>query len=665
MAARVAPMALAMALAIALGGCSADETKGAPELETPLGAQCNPLSRDNCMLPWPSTFYLERDNATKTGWRLNYPAEAMPKTRTGKALDPTRYNLTDGASRGSHPMVFFRSGVSPEGLPKLSDPAASLAADSPIWLISFESGERVPFFAENDANGKGELVPALLIRPMAPFAANTRYVVVLRSSLRDAAGAPLKAPEGFARLRDGLPTADPTLEAQRARTEEIVAFLEQRGLARDDMLLAWDFHTASRESSTAQLISLVDQALAKLPVDGPAYTITSSTDHDDPTQRPHLWREIVGTFSVPSFLADDGPDATFELDASGKPTYRGLQDFAFRVHVPRCAQTATEPLPVQIFGHGLFGDAHGEMKGGLHRKLGDELCMVQVSATWHGLSSHDVGAVAAIVIPDFSKLPRVTDRLQQAQLNFHVLVELIRGQLGSDPKLQRGGKSMIDSDAIYYYGISNGGIQGMAFAMLQKHIKRFVLGVPGGWWSRMMERSSNFVLLGTLLEAVYPSAVDRAWIIANSQSLWDAVDPISWAGFHRDGPPPGRSAKLLLLHEGVHDDQVPNMTTRAVAREAGLKLLGPAAQEVYGITTDPGPLDSAYTQWDTDPPTVPPATNTPAAKPDTKLSAHQVPRRLVDLVEQLRRFMKPDGKVEQTCTGVCACTAEVDCKTIN
>jgi hypothetical protein len=650
-------------LLVVIAGCSSDETPA--ELQQPLPAHCNPLMREHCFLPWPSSFYLKPASSTKTGFKVAYDAKALPANNKGKPVEPTRHNLRDGFSVGAQPLLWLPGGISAEGLATIDAPKPSVDADHPIWLIAMPSGERVPFFTELDANATGtDQKQALVLRPLKPLEANSRYVVAVRTSVRDSAGKALVAPEGFARLRDGLPTADATLEGQRTTVEEVLTFLEGKGLARSELALAWDFRTQSRESATSQLVSLVDGALAKLPSSGPAYTITEQTDHDE-AKEPYLWREIVGTYQVPSYLVDDGPDAVFELDAAGKPKYRGMQSFEFRVHIPRCALTATKPLPVLIFGHGLFRNAHFELLAPYHKTLTNQLCMIEFSGTWIGLSSDDLQSVAAQVLPDFSRLPRVTDRIQQAHVNMHTLVELALGPILKDPALARpGGDPIADGQQVYYYGISNGGIQGFTFAALQQRIERFALNVPGGWWSMMMERSADFQLLAVLMKSVYPQALDRLIIILTSQAFFDTTDPINFTSFHRDGPLPGRKAKKLLLQEGRYDDEVPNMTTRALVRAAGLPLLKPAVESVWLVDEADGPLESAYTQWDVTPPQQPPKTNTPATKLEEDVSAHKVPRRLEQLVDQLQRFFRPDGKIEATCNGKCVCKAKQDCQTI-
>jgi hypothetical protein len=636
-----------MPVLVVVTACNGEDTK---DDSVVLPAHCNPLSTDHCMLPWPSTFYLQADAATKTGYRLHYPSEAMPKNRDGKPLDPTRYGFLDGFSVGSQLVVYFKEGIGEQGLPGFDSIAASITDQSPIWIIEHTTGERVPYFAELDANIKSNEVAALIIRPQVPLKFNSRYVVVLRSTLRDGQGQPLQPPEPFLRLREGRDTSNPALEGERKRLEEVLSFLDQQKIDRDDVVLAWDFHTASHEAVTGNVTGMVEEALGKLPSGGPSYTIT---DTNDAPGDPNLLRTIEGEMEVPSYLASDDRDAWLKLDAQGRPVYRGAQKFPFYARIPRCAEQAVGPLPVLIFGPGLFSDPKGESLKEYHTQLVEELCMVEVTAQWRGLSNVDAAAVGAQVMIDFSNLPRVTDQLQQAHVNFQVLTELARGPLMSDAALQVGGKPVADGKTIYYLGISNGGIQGIAFAALNKHIERFAYHVSAGWWSLMIQRSSDFQLLALMMEKIYPSATDRALLVSLTQHLWDYTDPICYARHLLGTPLPGRSKKRVVMQESKYDDQVPNLATRTVARTIGLDQLSPEVEKIYGLSQKPGPLESGIAQWRTDPPVQPTGKNIPAPKPADELSAHNRPRRMASFRAQLKAFFKPDGKLVQTCDGVC------------
>src|SRR5262249_51947349 len=156
------------------------------------------------------------------------------------------------------------------------------------------------------------------------------------------------------------------------------------------------------------------------------------------------------------------------------------------------AATAQKPLPVLVFGHGLFGSALGEMRSGLEESLEDFLCMVQVGTDWIGLSENDVPVVIAQVIANMEKLYIITDRLQQAQVNFQVMARLAIRKLKDDPAMQVNGRPVIDGSQIYYWGCSQGGIEGNTFLALSPDVNRGVLNVGAGEYSLMLTRSKDF-----------------------------------------------------------------------------------------------------------------------------------------------------------------------------
>jgi hypothetical protein len=280
--------------------------------------------------------------------------------------------------------------------------------------------------------------------------------------------------------------------------------------------------------------------------------------------------------------------------------------------------------------------------------------MVTVVTPWIGMTLEDLPEIVTqIITKDFSNMPRITDRLQQAQVNAHCLVRLLRGDFNRDSSMLVGGKPVTDGKQVYYLGISNGGNQGVALAALSRDIERFVFNVSGGVWAVMIQRSSNFYALDVLLKRRFPAALDRALLISISQTLWDYTDPITFAPHLLGAPLPGLSPKKVILQESRYDDQVPNIATRLIARAAGLPLLRPEVEQVYGLTGKPGPLDSAYAQWNTDPSVKPPETDTPAPKPKPDDSAHFRVRKLETWTKQTEAFLRPGGKVQNFCDGAC------------
>ena len=91
------------------------------------------------------------------------------------------------------------------------------------------------------------------------------------------------------------------------------------------------------------------------------------------------------------------------------------------------------------------------------------------------------------------------------------------------------------------------------------------------------------------------------------------------------------------------------MATRILARTIGVPGVG-LVQQVPGITEAAGPVDSAYTQWDRHIEPKPPTTNVPAPSDN---GAHNAIQAIPQLLDQIRMFFRPDGRVVNTCGGPC------------
>ena len=602
---------------------------------------CNPLIGDDCLTPFPSAFFERPDATTATGVRLAIAESAMPVPHGGKPISADPFSIHDGVSPSTPFVVYFKAGVDATMLPSAD---ASLLPTSPVQIVDVATGQRVPVFAELDGNAQPGDRQALLIRPMVRLAPATRYAIAL-VGLRDAAGNALE-PAPFAALRDGKPLSH-ALAGLHDHYEELFATLETAGIARRQLTLAWDVVTASEHDLTGHLVTMRDQALPM--VDGLHWTVDSATD--TPAD-PHLLRVIAGTFEVPSFLSDDSLTPTLLTDASGAPRMRDTLGVAnFEITIPRCAETRTGPLPVIVFGHGLFSSAHGELATSYQKQLGDYLCAVQIATDWIGLAEQDFPTLANVVLPDFNQLHVVTDRLQQAHVNAQVLARLFLKRLKDDPALRVGGTAVTDGANAYYYGISDGGIQGGTFMALSQDVHRGVLNVPGCEWSTMMFRSFEFDDFLQLFQILMPDPLDQELVLAMLQSELDTTDPASFAPHLIHDPLPNTPAKQILVQEALGDAQVPNIATRVLVRTIGLAGLD-LVEPVFGVTEQASPLASAYTQWDVTATPLPPAANIPAPMDN---GAHEAVRRLVPLESQLRAFFAPDGNVIQTCSGPCVC----------
>ncbi len=638
-------------MALSFYGCSSSSSN--PNVN--IGQGCNPVSTDDCFLPFPSFYYLKQDPASATGYRVNYPQGILPVNKAGVALDPAPFNREDGFSPASQILAYFAQGVTPASLPSQNDVAASTLTTSPVQIINFTTGTRVPLFAEVDENTTPDQHQGLIIRPMIKLDNDAHYVVVILDSVQDLNGKPLAAPVPFVYLRDGQATSNGIVEGIRSRYEQLFSFLSDHGISRKHIVLAWDFTTASDSSITGHLISMRDQALAMTPTTGISYSLTVTTFTTDITSSAYnanIYKELTGTFSAPTFLDSKGYLVTDST--TGLPQYVGQAGYPILVHIPWCITDTTLPVPVMIYGHGLLG-SNSEMDSGYQEGLinNGPLCMVQIGTNWIGLSESDIGNAASAVM-NFNLMPLITDKLQQAQINVIVMGKLAIGALMTDTNMQFNGKPIIGNE-IYYYGISQGGIEGVTFMSVDPDIIRGALGVPGSIYSIMMQRSHDFVELASVFNPSYPDPLDRLKLLSLSQYQWDFTDPISFASHVVNNPLPGTPKKQILIQAGLNDCQVPNLTTEILVRTMGIPAMDALPVSIYGIPLQPSPLDSAFTLWKVPDSTVyvPPATNIMPAQDN---NVHEDIRRLTEVKDQLGLFFTTGGVVKQTCFATNGCT---------
>jgi hypothetical protein len=553
---------------------------------------CNPLSTaEECFLPFPSLYYtVEAD--TPTGLRLDYEIEDFYSPDGDLPVDPAMFDWADGASPVSPILVNFGVDIDAAFLSGWGDQEATVQPGAPIALIHAETGEAVPLHTEMDQNNRGssryDARHPLILRPLAPMEMGARYIVVLSANITDTEGLSITSPDVFVALRDGVITDDETVEGMRERYEDMFTVIEEAGWAREDLLLAWDFQVASSEGVLGPIRSMRSQALAAIEAEGLAYTIDSvEVDPNDNV----AWL-VKGSFTAPGFLAED--NSLERDDEGGILRQKQGVEANFTMVVPPQGRDGGE-LPLVLIGHGLFGTGEWMLDSGtaegLTQPLAAELGAVLVATDWIGMSGGDIELIVSEVLTDMSRITIVTDRLVQSHINAISLVELAIGDLPDAPEIGRDVKTpLVDPERVYYYGISLGGIQGASQISISPRITRGVLAVPGSGWSHMLQRSTQFEYLDSLIDLMYPDPMSQNLFLAALQSYFDLSDPANLGTLLNDDPDyPGAEPKLVILQEAIGDCQVPNLATDLLARTLGASHLEEATDPVYGLDTIVGP----------------------------------------------------------------------------
>jgi len=618
-------------------GSSDDGSPLDPEdLEWPL-LECDSLVPEYCAFPFPSNVYTAPDAAAITGRQVHLPIAPFVTTP-----DAEPWSFSDGFSSSAAIMAYM-PGATVEGLAGHDDIDASLAESSPTVLLDAETGERIPHFAELDFSSNDPDRRALLIRPVERLPAARRYIVALRGVV-DGSGAALPASPAFAALRDGtaLPD-DPSVDARRELYGDIFYRLNQAGVARSELQLAWDFHTASDENTTGWLLHMRDEAFAALGPDGsPPYTI----DLADPDWNEDFLYRIEGTFEVPMYL--DSPSVVvgrLMRGDDGMPVASGTLDVPFWMIVPNTAEMA--PAGIVQHGHGLLGRG-SQATGGHFREFASTYNYAIFGIDWIGMAEEDYLAIAATISTTGSTgLAVMTDRMHQGALNQLLAMRMVWAGLAEDPMLA----GLVDPDQRYWYGISQGGILGGVYMATTTEVERGVLDVLGQPYNLLLTRSVDFDPFFDLMRVAYPDPLDVAQVLASLQMLWDRVEPAGYSHRIVDDPLPNTPRHQVLMTAAIGDHQVTTLGAHHMARSAGVPHLDTGIREIWGLPTvaDPHP-GSALVEYDFGLP-ADPACNRPQSAcgdPHGKL------RRLDSARMQIDHFLQ-SGEITNFCAGgVCS-----------
>lgn len=644
----------------ALLACTPDAEPSAPDpgpppvvdpADIPEGwpkAPCDALMLTHCALPWPSGNFLATAD-TPTGRRLAFGPESLPVNRAGIPFDPEPFAAMDGYGLGSAVVVDFGP-VDLAGLPnEWSSIHTSVDPASPTLLLAWTDDglTALPHFVEADRTAQ-DGGTHLFLRPAVILSPSTQHIVVWRDLTRPD-GTEVGASEAFRALRDRVPTSDPGIAHRRLGFDAMFDALEDFGVSREDLTLAWHFTTGSERRLHHRLDSAYEAATTADPASLTASEVTTYLPESDGTDAPvksTLRHRVRGSFTAPSVVSPAEPGSVFDLllDEAGDVRAEGRFTVPFTLHVPHRA--LTEPVGVVIYGHGMFGSEWEILAPHLERFAQDQ-GYILIAIPMTGMSGAE-GEVIRDVIGDLNQIRLITDGLIQGLLNHRLLAEAIaEGALEAlladlDEDVQ------LDASRLHFFGASQGGIYGPTLLATSAELHRGVLAVPGNNYSTMLSRSVNFEPFLAILRLTYPGSLEVALTVNTVQLLWDRTDPISW--WHR-ALREGNHA-LLLASKG--DYQVPVLTNEILSRTfpSQVPLMQPydVSRDPFGAGTAPYPhtgsgviLSDFGNPWPDDRGNLPPSDG--LRDPHSRLAE-------VDALGPVMRTFLEQGRIDDPCDGL-------------
>ncbi|APR81510.1 Lipase-like protein [Minicystis rosea] len=581
-------------LAIAFLGCSSDTETMMMQPPAPdppsIEALYGPAPATN-LTPYPSDRYTIPDATTRTGLRVQIDANATIDPLVA-AYDLVAQELSemDGFSTAGGVVASFSGPIDVRGIihdpfadPPITEPARDALdytkPDAPFFLLdvdpkSPERGKARGLVPRWWAQAKDIDFPVdeftLVAQPSVPLRPGTRYLFAVTNRLKAADGGSIGRADDMNRLLEKGED-----DAYGAEVKDALAAMETSfGVSREDLVLASVFTTATVIDETL--------ALAERARSAPSPALGSPWEVETPINAPDTRVRFRAVFQTPEYRRPL-PTGTWEIK-DGKPVQQ--KEVGLEVFLAFSDATQSGPRPIVIYQHGLGGDKDGNW--GTAQRLAElNAAVIAIDSPEHGSRSSGGSALTWAfsffgVDPSGNSfdIARARDNFRQMTSDQLELVRFIKrlGTLDLLPVGAPDGVPDLDVSRILYIGHSFGSVQGPAIFALAPEITQATWNVGGDGLMMLLRDSSTFSLLVNSLKP--PATPDGAMgrFFAVTQAIVDPGDPINFARFANQEAPPGVpdwKPRDVLLQEVINDSIVPNSTTEALARAAGLVLLDP------------------------------------------------------------------------------------------
>lgn len=481
------------------------------------------------------------------------------------------------------------------------------------------------------------------VKPNLRLHSDTDYVLVGTRAVTSQ-GAPLEPQPITALLRSSAPlfadgasqvgslddeTAE-RLETWRTVAEPALDWLEGQGTSRGDISVIAPFRTMTTVRALLDLrtrlyeedvSTAVTNTLTKTPLERGLPLILNSVE-----------TITTGTFQIQDYM--DPRTRRWRSD-SPQPT-----QVDFVLTIPEGVAPG-EPIPVVLFGHGLFtsrelvymiGDKlaesgfaafsfdlpyHGRRTACLRDAdcAGDGTCddlgqcsngqLAQISSPWPDGPEYPAASGSAFI--EVHNIVGARDHFMQAAVDMYQALRVIRG---ADWGAATGGY-VLDPDDVVYLGMSLGGILGSIVAGSEPTIDDFVLNVPGGDFFVVFRDSSAFqtAFQEVLDERDVERGTDGYFELENAMRwMLDRTDPINIAPAALqpysyvdpiDGTEKTSPVKRAMIQMADGDLVVPNSSTQALSDAMGVPIreYTPAVSN-HAFLFDPTSLEAARARND-------------------------------------------------------------------
>ncbi len=559
------------------------------------------------LTPFPSDRYTVPDPASPTGLRVKIDttttADALPTTFPAMAA---QLGELDGFSTLAGVSITFDGPIDARGI--APDPSAEVPVTEPpappeaytrpgatMYLVDVDPASRergklvglIPKYLAKDADLDGPKDYTLVAEPVTPLRPRTRYLFCATNKLKAKGGGAVKA---SAEMRRAV--LSPSNAYERKLSDGLAVLASATQLSKHDVVVATVFTTETVHDAIA--------GMARRTREGPPPSLDAPWAIERPIE-PDGRARFKATLRAPEYrFADTGK---WRVNA-GLPEKAG--DAAIEVFLSFADARKSGKRPVVIYQHGLGGDKDGGW--GTTQRLAElDVAVIAIDSPEHGARAAPGEKDPFVAISRFLgvDIAKKTFDIAKARDNFRQVasdqLELVR-LIGSLEKLDLlpvgapDGVPDLDVSRILYIGHSFGAVQGATIFAIAPEISQAVWNVGGANLTVLMRDSPLF---GVLLKGLKPPGTGdgllaRFFVVA--QALVDPGDPAAFGRYATIEPLDGVKGwrpRDVLLQEVVNDGIVPNSSTAALARAAGMVQVDPIVP-IPGMSAMEAPAASTH-----------------------------------------------------------------------
>ncbi len=442
----------------------------------------------------------------------------------------------------------------------------------------------------------------------------TTYAVIMRAGVKDTLGNNLAADDDFKVMLSETAPADTDLKAAHTAYKPLRDFLKDKGatygLSASSVISAAVFTTTDPHRRVAKMRQqILDKATAPSAKDLTLCDGTKKSPCDDGMTSTHKCpaaasadvHELQGTFETAVLQAGTPPFKTakdggaIEYDNDGKPKLVSGSKQAklcYAMTVPKKLTMPKDGWPAVIYAHGTGGSYRSFIDSGVGAALARVadpadstkeagFVVISTDGALHGPRRNSTdksdGLFFNVLNPRASR-----DNIYQGAADKFQLVRLAKAIQLAATNSPTGADLKIDPKRIYFFGQSQGTVEGIPFVPHEPDVKGAVLGGAGGYLlASLLGKTKPVNIAGAIALALGddPATLGTGHPMLNLiQLFYEEVDSINYGRQYIVKPLTGADAKHVFLSYGVSDSYTPPGTIRALAWAMGLRQVKQDAQ---------------------------------------------------------------------------------------